>query len=160
MGETNTVTVQLVVRQHLAWQFSSGRRGRRKSRHSLRQSFSLSRHLVAASVVSRPNIILALNLYDGELVESGGGMTAKIYIRADSDELVVDVTGANTSTTYTATVRLWSARNPTAAASGAVATLAESWTDSGSWSSNQKLGSLAALTAGGKSVTPSASGKT
>ena len=73
-----------------------------------------------------------LNLYDGELVESGGGMTAKIYIRADSDELVVDVTGANTSTTYTATVSLWSSRNPTAAASGAVATLAESWTDSGS----------------------------
>ena len=53
-------------------------------------------------------------------------------------------------------------RNPTAAASGAIATLSESWTDtsSGSWSSNQKFGSLAALTAGGRNVTASASGMT
>jgi hypothetical protein len=101
-----------------------------------------------------------LNLYDGELVESGAGMTAKIYVRADADELVVDVTGASTSTTYTATVSLWGTRNPTAASSGAIATLAESWTDSGMWASNQKFGSLAALTAGGQSVTTSSSGKT
>ena len=101
-----------------------------------------------------------LNLYDGELVESGGGMTAKIYIRADSDELVVEVTGADPSTTQTASVSLWSTRSPTAAASGAIATLSETWTDTGSWASNQKFGSLAALTAGGQSVTTSASGKT
>ena len=101
-----------------------------------------------------------LNLYNGELVESGGGMTAKIYIRADSDELVVEVTGADPSTTQTASVSLWSSRSPTAAASGAIGTLSETWTDSGSWASNQKFGSLAALTAGGQSVTASASGKT
>ena len=101
-----------------------------------------------------------LNLYDGQLLESGGGMTAKIYIRADSDELVVDVTGADPATTQTASVALWGTRAPQAAASGAIATLAESWTDGGTWASNQKFGSLAALTAGGQGVTASASGKT
>jgi len=103
-----------------------------------------------------------LNPYDGMLVESGGGMTARIYIRADSDELVVDVTGADPSSSQTASVSLWSGRSPTAAASGAIATLSESWTDSssGSWSSNEKFGSLAALTAGGQNVKASGSGQT
>jgi hypothetical protein len=103
-----------------------------------------------------------LDIYNGVLVESGGGMTARIYIRADADELVVDVTGADANTNQTAAVALWGTRAPTAAASGAIATLSESWTDntSGSWSSNQKFGSLAALTAGGRNVTASASGKT
>ena len=103
-----------------------------------------------------------LDLYNGVLVESGGGMTARIYIRADSDQLVVDVTGADPASNQTATVSLWSGRSPQSAASGAIATLSESWTDtsSGSWSSNQKFGTLAALTAGGRLVTASASGMT
>ena len=58
-----------------------------------------------------------LDLYNGVLVESGGGMTARIYVRADSDELVVDVTGADPASTQTATVTLWSGRSPQAAAS-------------------------------------------
>ena len=103
-----------------------------------------------------------LDLYNGVLVESGAGMTARIYILADSDELVVDVTGADPASNQTATVSLWSGRSPQSAASGAIATLSESWTDtsSGSWSSNQKFGTLAALTAGGRNVTASASGMT
>ena len=109
-----------------------------------------------------------LDLYNGQLVESGAGMTAKIYVRADSDELVVDVTGADPSTAQTAAVTLWTTsnnitRNPTAAtASGTIAVLSETWTDNSSgatWSSNQKFGSLAALTAGGQDVTASASGR-
>jgi len=101
-----------------------------------------------------------LDLCNGMLIESGGGMTAKIYVRADSDELVIDVTGADPSSSQSASVTVnWGSRNPTAAASGAVATLSESWMDGGTWSSNQKFGSLAALTVAGRSVTASGSGK-
>ncbi|WP_052681906.1 RICIN domain-containing protein [Saccharothrix sp. ST-888] len=92
--------------------------------------------------------------YDGVLRESGGGMSATIYVRADKDELVVDVTGADPNTAQTATVNLWSGRTPTAAASGSVATLAETWVDNNATTgSGRTFGSLAALTAGGRNVT-------
>ena len=94
--------------------------------------------------------------YDGVLRESGGGMSATVYVRADKDELVVDVTGANPNNAQTATVNLWSGRSPVAAASGSVATLAETWTDNvATTGSGQTFGSLAALTAGGRGVTAS-----
>jgi hypothetical protein len=101
-----------------------------------------------------------LDLCNAMISESGGGMTAKIYIRADSDELVVDVTGADPNSNQTATVAAnWGTRNPTAAASGAIATLSETWMDTGTSASNQKFGSLAALTAGGRNVNAAANGK-
>jgi hypothetical protein len=59
-----------------------------------------------------------LDLYDGILVESGGGMTAKVYVRADTDELVVEVTGADPDTTQTARLGLWQPRTADAAAAG------------------------------------------
>ncbi|OLE28150.1 MAG: hypothetical protein AUG49_03260 [Catenulispora sp. 13_1_20CM_3_70_7] len=94
--------------------------------------------------------------YDGVLRESGGGMSATIYVRADKDELVVDVTGADPNTAQSATVNLWSGRTPTAAASGSTATLAESWLDNvATTGSGQRFGSLAALTAGGRNVAAS-----
>jgi ricin-type beta-trefoil lectin protein/glycosyl hydrolase family 95 len=94
--------------------------------------------------------------YDDVLRESGGGMTATIYVRADKDELVVDVTGANPASAQSATVNLWSGRSPAAAASGGVATLSETWTDNvATTGSGQTFGSLAALTAGGRNVTAS-----
>src|SRR5690349_22796556 len=64
-----------------------------------------------------------LDLYDGTLVESGGGMTATIWLRADKDELVVDVTGAAPSATQTARIALWSGRSPKAQTSGPVGLL-------------------------------------
>lgn len=102
-----------------------------------------------------------LDLYDAVLSESGGGMTATIYVRADRDELVVDVTGADPSSMQTASVALWTGRSPLAQASGAIATLAETWIDSSPLGgSGQRFGSLAALTAGGRNVQASASGST
>ena len=78
--------------------------------------------------------------------EGGGGMSATVYVRADKDELVVDVTGANPNTAQTATVNLWSGRSPVAAASGSIATLAETWTDNvATTGSGQTFGSLAAI---------------
>ena len=102
-----------------------------------------------------------LDLYNSELKLSGGGMTAKIYVRADADELIVDVTGAAAGSTQTASVGLWGSRKPTGATTGAIATLAESWADSGLGSdATLKFGTLAALTAGGQNVKASASGQT
>jgi hypothetical protein len=90
------------------------------------------------------------------LDESGGGMTLKAWVPANSDELIVDVTGANPASTQTATVSLWSGRNPTAATSGAIGTLAETWVDNTAVTgSGETFGSLAAITAGGQNVTAS-----
>lgn len=97
-----------------------------------------------------------LDPYDGVLTETGGGMTATIYTRADKDEFVVDVTGADPSSTQTATVNLWSGRTPTADATGKIAMLSETWVDNNATTgSGQTFGSLAALTAGGQNVTAS-----
>ena len=48
-------------------------------------------------------------------------MTATTYVRADKDELIVDVTGADPNATQTARINLQSGRNPTAGASGGIA---------------------------------------
>jgi hypothetical protein len=100
-----------------------------------------------------------LDLYNGVLSESGGGMTARIYVRADSDELILDVTGADPASMQTATVSLWSGRAPNPQASGAIATLSETWPDNSEpGSSGQTFGSLVALTAGGEHVKASTQG--
>ena len=97
-----------------------------------------------------------LDLYDGTLRESGGGMTLTAYIRADTAQLVVDVTGASPTSTQTAQVKLWSSRTPTATASGSVATLAETWSDStATGASGQTFGTMAGISAGGRNVTAS-----
>ena len=97
-----------------------------------------------------------LDLYNGVLTESGGGLTMKAWVPAGKDELIVDVTGANPAVTQTANVHLWSGRNPAAAASGGIGTLAETWVDNNQQQpSGRTFGSLAAITAGGQSVTAS-----
>jgi hypothetical protein len=106
-----------------------------------------------STITSASNFTATLDLYTGILKESGGGMTASIYVRADKDEMVVDVTGANPSVTQTATASLWTGRSPTAAVSGSTATLAETWVDSGTGHTGSTFGTLLALTAGGTAVT-------
>jgi hypothetical protein len=113
-------------------------------------------------ITSAPNFAAHLDLYDGLLTESGSGMTAQIYVRADSaggvggtDMLVVDVTGADPNSAQTAQVGLWSGRSPTAAVSGGIGTLAETWTDNVTGGTGATYGSLAAVTAGGRSVVAS-----
>lgn len=102
----------------------------------------LSRMTSAADFTGR------LDLYDGMLRQSGGGMTLTAFIRADTQQLVVDVTGADPNSTQTAQVKLWSGRTPTARASGATAALAETWVDNGgAGASGRTFGSLAGITA-------------
>jgi hypothetical protein len=97
-----------------------------------------------------------LDPYDGMLHESGGGMTLTAYVRADTAQLVVDVTGADPNSTQTAQAKLWSGRSPSTQASGSTAVLAETWVDnSGLGTSGQTFGSLAGISAGGRNVTAS-----
>ena len=98
----------------------------------------------------------SLDVYTGVLNESGGGMTLKAWVSATKDELIVDVTGADPNAQQTATVSLWSGRNPQAAVSGTTATLAETWVDNQeAGSSGRTFGSLAAISAGGRNVSAS-----
>jgi hypothetical protein len=96
------------------------------------------------------------DVYDGTLHESGGGMTLTAYIRADAAQLVVDVTGADPAGAQTAKVQLWSSRSPAATASGSVATLSQTWTDStATGASGKTFGAMAGISAGGRNVTAS-----
>ena len=109
-----------------------------------------------AALDSASNFTGRLDLYDGVLTESGGGMTLTAYVSQGSDQLIVDVTGANPNTTETADVDLWSGRSPSASASGSVGTLAETWSDvAAPIGTGGTFGSLAAITAGGQNVTAS-----
>ena len=109
-----------------------------------------------SAMTSASNFSGALDLYNGVLDESGGGMTMQAWVPAGKDELVVNVTGANPNTTQTANLYLWSGRSPAAAASGAIGSLAQTWVDNTqSGSSGQTFGAMSAITAGGQSVTAS-----
>ncbi|MCW2882146.1 MAG: hypothetical protein JWQ95_6246 [Sphaerisporangium sp.] len=102
-----------------------------------------------------------LDLTDGVLRESGGGMSMKAWVATGKDELIVDVSGANPDIAQTATINLWSGRKPAAAVSGTVGTLAETWVDGGPpIGSGKTFGSLAAITAGGRRVTTTVAGPT
>jgi hypothetical protein len=87
------------------------------------------------------------------LEESGGGESMKAWVAAGKDELIVDVRGADPAVTQSASLYLWSGRNPAAAVSGKIGTLAETWVDSSEAEpSGQTFGSLSAITAGGRNV--------
>ena len=65
-----------------------------------------------AAMTSASNFTGTLDLYNGVLNESGGGMTMQAWVPAGKDELIVNVTGANPSTQETADLHLWSGRSP------------------------------------------------
>jgi Carbohydrate binding module (family 6)/F5/8 type C domain/Abnormal spindle-like microcephaly-assoc'd, ASPM-SPD-2-Hydin len=108
------------------------------------------------AMTSAANFTGYLDLYNGVLDESGGGMTMQAWVPAGKDELIVNVTGANPGTTQTADLYLWSGRSPTAAASGAIGSLAQTWVDNSQTGySGDTFGAMAAITAGGQNVTAS-----
>ena len=109
-----------------------------------------------SAMTSASNFTGTLDLYNGVLDESGGGMTMQAWVPAGKDELIVNVAGANPSAQETADLYLWSGRTPTAAASGAIGSLAQTWADnSQTGSSGQTFGAMSAITAGGQNVTAS-----
>jgi hypothetical protein len=106
------------------------------------------------SVISHaPNFKGILDLTDGVLKESGGGMAMQAWVSSSKDELIVDVAGANPEIAQTASINLWSGRKPTAAVSGSIGTLAETWMDNGGHgASGQTFGSLASIAASAQRV--------
>ena len=109
-----------------------------------------------SAMTSASNFSGYLDLYNGVLHESGGGVTVNAWVPEGKDELVVDVSGVNPSTAQTATLSLWSGRTPTASTSGAYGSLAQTWVDnSQSGSSGQTFGAMSTITAGGQNVTAS-----
>jgi len=108
------------------------------------------------AMTSASNFTGTLDLYNGVLNESGGGMTMQAWVPAGKDELIVNVTGANPSAQETADLYLWSGRTPTAAASGAIGSLAQTWVDNSQTGySGDTFGAMSAITAGGQNVTAS-----
>ncbi|GIH15563.1 Ig-like domain-containing protein [Rugosimonospora africana] len=102
-----------------------------------------------------------LDLTDGVLEESGGGMSMKAWVSTGADELIVDVTGADPTVAQTASINLWAGRHPTAAVSGTIGTLAETWVDQGeAGAGGQTFGSLASITADGRDVSAAVAGPT
>jgi alpha-L-fucosidase 2 len=94
-----------------------------------------------------------LDLYNGEFVEHGHGMTVKVYVQPHSDLLIVDVTGADPHRPQTAQLALWSPRKPVASVNGKQGWLAEAWTDEvAPGASGRRFGSLAALAIEGSAV--------
>jgi hypothetical protein len=94
-----------------------------------------------------------LDLYDGTLVEHGGGMTLTAYVQVFTDTFVVDVTGADPNSTQAAELKLWPPRMPDATASGKTGMLAQTWVDHyGPGASGDTFGALAAITATGREV--------
>jgi hypothetical protein len=99
-----------------------------------------------------------LDLYNGTLVEHGGGLTLTAYVQVSTDTLVVDVTGADPNATQTAELRLWPPRTPQATVSGETGQLAQTWVDHyGPGASGQTFGALAAVTATGREVSAAVS---
>ncbi|GIH62876.1 glycosyl hydrolase family 95 catalytic domain-containing protein [Microbispora siamensis] len=90
-----------------------------------------------------------LNLADAVLEQSGRGMTARTFVRADRDQLVLEVTGAEPGKEQTADLDLWDGRNPATYAEGGIGALAETFTDS---ASGKKSGAVAAITADARDV--------
>src|SRR3954471_22067377 len=68
-----------------------------------------------AAMTSAADYTATVDLYDATYRQSGGGMTATTYVRADKDELVVDVTGADPASAQTATIDLQAGRKATPA---------------------------------------------
>ena len=92
-----------------------------------------------------------LDLYNGSLVEHGGGISLVAYVQVSTDTLVVDVTGADPNVTQTATLRLWEPRKPNATAANRVGMLEQTWIDHyGPGASGETFGALAAITATGQ----------
>jgi alpha-L-fucosidase 2 len=96
----------------------------------------------------------ALNLYDGEFSEQGGGMTATAYVQPDTDTLIIDVAGAPANQQQTALLRLWAPRTPKPVAAGRIGLLSQSWIDDKNpGASGRAFGSLSAITVDGRDVT-------
>ncbi len=112
-----------------------------------------------ATLTSAGDFSGRLDLYNGTLVEHGGGMSLTAYVQVSTDTFVVDVTGADPNANQTAELRLWPPRTPQATAAGKTGMLAQTWVDNyGPGASGETFGALAAITATGRDVSAAITG--
>jgi alpha-L-fucosidase 2 len=94
-----------------------------------------------------------LNLEDGVLEESGGGVALKAWVDHDADRVIVDVRGLAPQMRQHIRLGLWEPRKPVASAQGDAAVLSETWFDSTQpGASGRRFGSLAAIRVIGRDV--------
>ncbi len=94
-----------------------------------------------------------LDLYNGELLEQGGGITARVYVQPSAGMAVIDVTGADPHLRQSVELSLWPPRSPRATRTRHLAMLAETWRDTGEpGASGRRFGSLSGLAAEARSV--------
>ena len=106
-----------------------------------------------AKLTSAADYRARLNLYNGEFVEHGGGLSATVYVEPDSDVAIVSVSGADPAALETIDLKLWQPRKPSVEVNGAIGVLSETWIDSGDAGATRKtFGSLVAATVSGRDV--------
>jgi alpha-L-fucosidase 2 len=94
-----------------------------------------------------------LDLYNGDFVESGGGMTATTYVDNSVDVMAVEVKGADPKSEQTAELKLWPPRKPEVITEGKIGVLAEMWRDTIELgSTGLTFGSMGGITAEGQDV--------
>jgi alpha-L-fucosidase 2 len=87
-----------------------------------------------------------LNLEEGALVETGGGISLRAWVDHDADRVIVDVRGLAPQRLQHIRLALWAPRKPTASAQADIATLSETWIDGAlPGASGRQFGSLAAI---------------
>jgi alpha-L-fucosidase 2 len=100
-----------------------------------------------------------LDLFNGQFVESGAGMTATTYVDDAIDVMVIDVKGADPQTPQTAELKLWAPRKPEVVADVAIGVLAETWRDTMELgSTGLTFGSMAGIAAEGRDMHVTADG--
>ena len=96
-----------------------------------------------------------LNLYDGVLEESGGGLTLRAWAEHATDRLIVDLHGLDPSSEQHIRLHLWEPRAPMASTHVDAAMLVETWRDDGlPGASGLRFGSFAAIIAMGRDTQP------
>src|SRR5882724_1474109 len=94
-----------------------------------------------------------LNLEDGVLEETGGGVSLQAWVDHGADRVIIDLRGLAPQRVQHIRLALWEPRKPMASAQGDIATLAETWLDNmPPGASGRKFGSLAAVRAIGRAV--------
>ena len=92
-----------------------------------------------------------VDLYDGVLEESGGGITMRAWVDRFVDRVVIDLSGLPTGIEQRVRLHLWEPRQPIASADERTASLAETWRDDRlPGRSGRSFGSLAAITTNGR----------
>ena len=105
------------------------------------------------SLISDRHFRGRLNLEDGVLEETGGGISLRAWVDHNADRVIIDFSGLPVEKVQHIRLSLWEPRKPMAFAQGDVATLSETWLDNMlPGSSGRRFGSLAAIRAIGREV--------